>query len=114
MGLVLLLVLIKSFAYSIVSFLAVGTMVCLVVGLFNPDAFRFLFGEKTSKSTVGWTFGALLFALGALGSSMDPKRESAAVESPALHRKSWPHPRPPNRSTLNHTDQCYKNFPFNG
>ncbi len=75
-GLVLLALLVKSYAYGIVSVLAVGMMVCLVVGLKNPNSFRWAFGEKTSRATVGWTLGGLLFGLGLIGSNMEPKAVS--------------------------------------
>jgi hypothetical protein len=50
----------------------------LVIGLKNPEKFRPLFGTKTSKSTVGWTFGVLFFVLVTILPSLDGKPEGAA------------------------------------
>jgi hypothetical protein len=47
------------------------------MGIKNPEKFRWLFGDRTTKATVGWTFGALLFALASIGSSLERNRESA-------------------------------------
>jgi len=75
---VLLLFLIVKFAYTLFSILLGIAFICLLVGLFNPESFRPLFGEKTSKATAGWTFGAVV-CFCALGASItEPKRETVA------------------------------------
>lgn len=101
-GLVLLVVAIKIFAYTIVSLLAVGTLVCLVIGLKNPETFRPVFGAKTSKSTIIWSFGALMLVLGMIGSSMDPTRENADSAPVAIPNAPRPAEQqaPPTQSQL--------------
>jgi hypothetical protein len=76
-GVGLLLFVMVRMASTLVVWAGMGALVCLVVGLINPEKFRALFGAKTSKSSVGWTFGTLFVLLAMVSSGLEPKSEDA-------------------------------------
>ncbi len=82
-ALALLLFVMVRMASTLVTLAALGALVSLVVGLKNPEKFRWVFGDRTSKSTVGWTFGALFFLLVSALPSLDGKQEGAASVAPS-------------------------------
>lgn len=84
LGLLLLLWLVKSFAYELCALLMVASAGCLIAALRDPQTFRGLFGTGTSKATAGWTFGLLTLLLAGVATQLDPDKDKPkGASSPA-------------------------------
>lgn len=64
--------------YSLVSTLSVFAFFALLVGLFRPKTFAFLFKEKATRGRVCGVFGAAWFFLVVLSGPLRPKRVASA------------------------------------
>jgi hypothetical protein len=67
-----------SALYSLVSTLSVFTFLALLVGLFRPKTFAFLFKEKATRGCVCGVFGATWFFLVVLSGPLRPKPVATA------------------------------------
>lgn len=76
--------LIALFFYTVFGLLTVVALACFALGLKNPETFRFLFKEKTSKLVVGWSFGGLVLLFATIASNLEPKSEVSSSPTPLM------------------------------
>jgi hypothetical protein len=81
-ALVIAAALILSFTYEFFGVLFVAMLYCCFLGTRNPETFRPLFKDKTSKANIGWTFAFFAFVFGSICANLDPQSGGSSASLP--------------------------------